>query len=229
MFEFVNLPELDFDLQSKTENGSRKYVTPNGDAYPSVTTILSAYNKKAIQEWRERVGEEVANKISTQASTRGTRLHSLCETYLLNELSPLKLQSVMPDAKELFNKIKPKLDANIGKIYSLEQALYSDKLKIAGRVDCIAEWNGELSVIDFKTASKEKNEEWIQNYFMQCSAYAEMFEERTGRPINQIVVAIAVANGDTQIFVKEKEDYLRGLNFFIDEYYDTVWGKLCQL
>ena len=221
MFEFVNLPELDFDLQSKTENGSRKYVTPNGDAYPSVTTILSAYNKKAIQEWRERVGEEVANKISTQASTRGTRLHSLCETYLLNELSPLKLQSVMPDAKELFNKIKPKLDANIGKIYSLEQALYSDKLKIAGRVDCIAEWNGELSVIDFKTASKEKNEEWIQNYFMQCSAYAEMFEERTGRPINQIVVAIAVANGDTQIFVKEKEDYLRGLNFFIDEYYDN--------
>jgi genome maintenance exonuclease 1 len=221
MFEFVNLPELDFDLQSKTENGSRKYVTPNGDAYPSVTTILSAYNKKAIQEWRERVGEEAANKISTQASTRGTRLHSLCESYLLNELSPLKLNSVMPDAKELFVKIKPKLDDNIGKIYSLEQALYSDKLRIAGRVDCIAEWNGELSVIDFKTASKEKNEEWIQNYFMQCSAYAEMFEERTGRPINQIVVAIAVANGDTQIFVKEKEDYLRGLNFFIDEYYDN--------
>lgn len=221
MFEFVNLPELDFDLQSKTENGSRKYVTPNGDAYPSVTTILSAYNKKAIQEWRERVGEEAANKISTQASTRGTRLHSLCESYLLNELSPLKLNSVMPDAKELFVKIKPKLDDNIGKIYSLEQALYSDKLRIAGRVDCIAEWNGELSVIDFKTASKEKNEEWIQNYFMQCSAYAEMFEERTGRPINQIVVAIAVANSDTQIFVKEKEDYLRGLNFFIDEYYDN--------
>jgi len=221
MFEFVNLPELDFDLQSKTENGSRKYVTPNGDAYPSVTTILSAYNKKAIQEWRERVGEEAANKISTQASTRGTRLHSLCESYLLNELSPLKLNSVMPDAKELFVKIKPKLDDNIGKIYSLEQALYSDKLRIAGRVDCIAEWNGELSVIDFKTASKEKNEDWIQNYFMQCSAYAEMFEERTGRPINQIVVAIAVANGDTQIFVKEKEDYLRGLNFFIDEYYDN--------
>ena len=221
MFEFVNLPELDFDLQSKTENGSRKYVTPNGDAYPSVTTILSAYNKKAIQEWRERVGEESANKISTQASTRGTRLHSLCESYLLNELSPLKLNSVMPDAKELFVKIKPKLDDNIGKIYSLEQALYSDKLRIAGRVDCIAEWNGELTVIDFKTASKEKNEDWIQNYFMQCSAYAEMFEERTGRPINQIVVAIAVSSGDTQIFVKEKENYLQGLNFFIDEYYDN--------
>lgn len=222
MFEFVKIPGLDFDLVSKTEDGGRKYVTPNGDSYPSVTTVLSAYNKKAIQEWRERVGNDVANKISTQASSRGTRLHSLCEQYLLNELSPMKLNSVMPDAKELFNKIKPKLDNNIGKIYSLEQALYSDKLKIAGRVDCIAEWNGELSVIDFKTASKEKNEDWIENYFMQCSAYAEMFEERTGKPINQIVVAIAVATGDTQIFVKQKEDYLRPLNYFIDEYYDTL-------
>ena len=222
MFEFVKLPELDFDLETTTENGGRRYLTPSGDAYPSVTTILSSYNKKAIQEWRERVGEEEANKISTQASSRGTRLHSLCEQYLLNELSPLKLNSVMPDAKELFVKIKPRLDDNIGKIYSLEQALYSDKLKIAGRVDCIAEWNGELSVIDFKTAAKEKNEDWIQNYFMQCSAYAEMFEERTGRAINQIVVAIAVSTGDTQIFVKDKNDYLTGLNFFIDEYYDTV-------
>lgn len=222
MFEFVKLPELDFDLETTTENGGRRYLTPSGDAYPSVTTILSSYNKKAIKEWRERIGEEEANKISTQASSRGTRLHSLCEQYLLNELSPLKLNSVMPDAKELFVKIKPRLDDNIGKIYSLEQALYSDKLKIAGRVDCIAEWNGELSVIDFKTAAKEKNEDWIQNYFMQCSAYAEMFEERTGRAINQIVVAIAVSTGDTQIFVKDKNDYLTGLNFFIDEYYDTV-------
>ena len=222
MFEFVKIPELDFDLETKNENGGRRYLTPDGDAYPSVTTILAEYSKKAIMEWRERVGEAEANRVSAQASSRGTRLHSLCEQYLLNELNPMKMSSVMPDAKELFYKIKPKLDDNIGKIYSLEQALYSDKLKIAGRVDCIAEWNGELSVIDFKTASKEKNEEWIENYFMQCSAYAEMFEERTGRPINQIVVAIAVANGDTQIFVKQKEDYLRGLNYFIDEYYDTV-------
>jgi len=221
-FSFEKIKELEFDLSSETTPNGRRYITPNGDAYPSVTTVLSEYNKKAILEWRERVGDEEANKISTQASSRGTRLHSLCEMYLKNELSPIRLNSVMPDAKELFYKIKPVLDKHIGRIYALEQALYSDDLKLAGRVDCIAEWNDKLSVIDFKTASKEKNEEWIENYFMQCSAYALMFEERTGKPINQIVVAIAVANGHTQIFVKEKEDYVRGLNYFIDEYYATL-------
>lgn len=221
-FSFITLPELDFDLKAETTPEGRRYITPEGESYASVTTVLTEYNKKAIMEWRERVGEEEANKVSAQASSRGTRVHSLCETYLKNELSPMKLSTMMPDAKELFYKIKPFLDTHIGKVYALEQALYSDKLRIAGRVDCIAEWDDKLSVIDFKTASKEKNEDWIENYFMQCSAYAEMFEERTGKPIDQIVVAIAVANGNPQIFVKEKQDYLRGLNYFIDEYYSTL-------
>lgn len=221
-FSFITLPELDFDLKAETTPEGRRYITPEGESYASVTTVLTEYNKKAIMEWRERVGEEEANKISAQASSRGTRVHSLCETYLKNELSPMKISTMMPDAKELFYKIKPFLDTHIGRVYALEQALYSDELRIAGRVDCIAEWDDKLSVIDFKTASKEKNEDWIENYFMQCSAYAEMFEERTGKPIDQIVVAIAVANGNPQIFVKEKQDYLRGLNYFIDEYYSTL-------
>lgn len=221
-FSFITLPELDFDLKAETTPEGRRYITPEGESYASVTTVLTEYNKKAIMEWRERVGEEEANKVSAQASSRGTRVHSLCETYLKNELSPMKISTMMPDAKELFYKIKPFLDTHIGRVYALEQALYSDKLRIAGRVDCIAEWDDKLSVIDFKTASKEKNEDWIENYFMQCSAYAEMFEERTGKPIDQIVVAIAVANGNPQIFVKEKQDYLRGLNYFIDEYYSTL-------
>lgn len=221
-FSFITLPELDFDLKAETTPEGRRYITPEGESYASVTTVLTEYNKKAIMEWRERVGEEEANKVSAQASSRGTRVHSLCETYLKNELSPMKLSTMMPDAKELFYKIKPFLDTHIGRVYALEQALYSDELRIAGRVDCIAEWDDKLSVIDFKTASKEKNEDWIENYFMQCSAYAEMFEERTGKPIDQIVVAIAVANGNPQIFVKEKQDYLRGLNYFIDEYYSTL-------
>ena len=221
-FSFITLPELDFDLKAETTPEGRRYITPEGESYASVTTVLTAYNKKAIMEWRERVGEEEANKVSAQASSRGTRVHSLCETYLKNELSPMKLSTMMPDAKELFYKIKPFLDTHIGRVYALEQALYSDELRIAGRVDCIAEWDDKLSVIDFKTASKEKNEDWIENYFMQCSAYAEMFEERTGKPIDQIVVAIAVANGNPQIFVKEKQEYLRGLNYFIDEYYATL-------
>lgn len=221
-FSFITLPELDFDLKAETTPEGRRYITPEGESYASVTTVLTEYNKKAIMEWRERVGEEEANKVSAQASSRGTRVHSLCETYLKNELSPMKISTMMPDAKELFYKIKPFLDTHIGRVYALEQALYSDELRIAGRVDCIAEWDDKLSVIDFKTASKEKNEDWIENYFMQCSAYAEMFEERTGKPIDQIVVAIAVANGNPQIFVKEKQDYLRGLNYFIDEYYSTL-------
>ena len=221
-FSFITLPELDFDLKAETTPEGRRYITPEGESYASVTTVLTEYNKKAIMEWRERVGEEEANKVSAQASSRGTRVHSLCETYLKNELSPMKLSTMMPDAKELFYKIKPFLDTHIGRVYALEQALYSDELRIAGRVDCIAEWDDKLSVIDFKTASKEKNEDWIENYFMQCSAYAEMFEERTGKPIDQIVVAIAVANGNPQIFVKEKQDYLRGLKYFIDEYYATL-------
>ena len=132
------------------------------------------------------------------------------------------MSSAFPDAKDLFFKMKPKLDDNIGKVYSLEQALYSDELKLAGRVDCIAEWNGQLSVVDFKSAAKEKKEDWIENYFMQCTAYAMMFEERTGIPINQIVVAIAVTNGDSQIFVKQKDDYMSSLKHFIDEYYTTL-------
>jgi genome maintenance exonuclease 1 len=121
----------------------------------------------------------------------------------------------MPNIKALFQQLKPELDKSIGKIYALEQALYSDELEVAGRVDCIAEWNGELSIIDFKTSSKLKEEGHIQNYFMQCTAYAIMFEERTGRPIDKIVVAIAVENEQPQIFVRSKLDYVTELMKYV--------------
>lgn len=220
-FDHIKLPELDFDLEAITTESGRQYKTPNGNSYPSVTTVLSSYNKKAIYEWRARVGDEEANKISGKASRRGTALHSVCEKYLLNEMNELRMQTMMPNIKELFLQLRPELDQNIGKIYSLEQALYSDGLKIAGRVDCIAEWNGELAVIDFKTSSKEKWEDGILNYFMQCSAYAEMFGEITGKPINKLVVAIAVEEGKPQIFVRDKELYLPQLKQYIAKYYLT--------
>ena len=137
-------------------------------------------------------------------------------------MSDMKIQTMMPDTKELFFALKPHLDKNIGNIYSLEQALYSDELRMAGRVDCIAEWDGKLSVIDFKTASKSKDENYILNYFMQCTAYANMFEERTGQPIDQLVVAIAVVEDFPQIFVRNKTKYIPELNKFIDSY----WKKL---
>lgn len=215
-FEFVKLESLNFDLKSVTTENGRLYQTPSGEMYPSVTTVLSSYNKKAIFEWRQRVGEEEANRISRKASGRGTKLHSVCEKYLLNEMTDMKYQMMMPDTKELFLQLKPHIDENVTKVYGIEQSLYSDRLKIAGRCDCIAEWNGELSIVDYKTSSWQKDEDKILNYFMQCTAYAEMFEERTGMPVNQIVVAVAVEETQqAQIFVREKDKYIQSLMQFI--------------
>jgi len=217
-FNHVKLPQLDFDLQAVTTEKGRRYTTPDGNAYPSITTVLANYNKKAIMEWRERVGAEEATKISTKASNRGTRFHSICESYLLNEMTPMKLSAMMPDIKEMFVAMREHLDYNISDVYALEQALYSDNLKIAGRVDCIAKWKGQPAIIDFKTANKAKEEDWIENYFMQCTAYAIMFEELAGIPINNIVVAIAVGDGTIQIFEKEKERYVLPLMRYIHKY-----------
>ena len=210
-FEFVKLPELDYDLEASTTEKGRVYTTPKGKKYRSITTVLSAFSKQGIIAWRKRVGESEADKISSKAATRGTNLHLVCEKYLLNEYTPSKLKTLMPNIKALFQQLKPELDKNIGKIYALEQALYSDELEIAGRVDCIAEWDGELAIIDFKTSGKLKEERYILNYFMQCTAYALMFEERTGRPIDKIVVVIAVENEQSQIFVRSKLDYVSEL------------------
>lgn len=218
-FNFIKLESLDFDLNSETTDSGRKYVTPNGERYPSVTTVLGELNKKAILEWRKRVGEEQANKISGRASRRGTKLHSLCEQYLLGDLSDMKRRSLMPLDKMMFNQLKSSLDENVNNIHCLEQALYSHKLRIAGRVDLIAEWNGELSVIDFKSSTKEKKEENIQNYFMQCTAYSEMFEEITGIEINKIVVAIATEEQVPQFFIKHKKDYLDKLVKHVENYH----------
>ena len=221
-FNFIKLPELDFDLKAETTEEGRRYVTPEGQKYPSVTTVLSSYNKKAIYEWRQRVGNEEANKIAGRASRRGTQLHTLCEKYILGELTEMKKQSLMPLDKMMFGQLRPILDDHVGNVYCLEQALYSDSLRLAGRVDLIAEWDGELSVIDFKSSTKEKKESTIRNYFMQCSAYAEMFGEITNRPINRIVVAIATEEEVPQIFVKDKKEYLPELNQFIDKYWRDI-------
>ena len=214
-FVYEKLPELDFELEAKTTESGRVYYTPSGKAYPSVTTVLGSMNKDAIDAWRKRVGEEEANKISGKASRRGEALHLACEKYLLNEMSDLKIRNMMPNIKELFFQLRPELDKNIGTIYAVEQPLYSDKLKIAGRVDCIAKWDGKISIIDFKTSSKEKLEENILNYFLQCAAYAEMFEELTKKIVEILVVAIAVEGGQPQIFVRQRHMYRTQLLQFL--------------
>ena len=218
IFNHVKLPSLDFDLKAETTDSGRLYATPTGEKYKSITTVLGNYNKQAIMEWRERVGAEEANKISTKAANRGTKVHKICEDYINNEIPELKMQMMMPDLKELFFKIKPIIDEKLGDVYSQEQALYSHKLKIAGRVDLIGMWNGKLSVIDFKTSNKLKEEENIQNYFMQCTAYALMFSELTGIWIDDIVVLIATGEGEAQLFERQIHDYMKPLMRYINKY-----------
>ena len=217
-FRHVKLSELDFELESTTTEKGRVYRVPGGELYPSITTVLSAYNKKAIMEWRQRVGEEKANEISRKASGRGTKLHNTVEKYLLNEMTDMKLKTMMPDIKEMFFDMRKIIDENIGDIYGIEQPLYSHKLKLAGRCDCIAEWNGELAIVDWKTSSRIKDKDHIQNYFMQATAYAEMFEERTGKAIDTIVVAISVQSESPQLFVEKKSKYLLPLNEYNERY-----------
>ena len=212
-FNHVALDKEIPKLTQVNENGTRYYVTMEGNKYPSITTVLSAYNQKAIYEWRQRVGEEEANRISKQASGRGTRIHTLCENYLNNEKPEFK----NPLDIEMFDSFKPVLH-RINNIYAQEIRMYSDHLRIAGTVDCVAEFDGKLSVIDFKTARKPKREEDIENYFMQATAYAIMFEERFGIPVGRTVIAIAVDDETPQVFVNRRDDYVERLLYYRDLY-----------
>lgn len=211
-FNHVKIPQLDFELEAVTLESGRTYTTPNGNVYKSITTALSKYNKQAIQEWKNAVGEEEAKRVSSLAARRGSAVHLAFEDYIANKLNDMKIRMMMPNIKELFLQLKPEIDAHVGTVYSIEQALYSDKLQVAGRTDLIADWDDEIAVIDYKTSTKEKLEENIQNYFMQGTAYALMFEELVGKPIDKIVIAIAVEESrKPQIFVRYKNNYINPL------------------
>lgn len=202
------------DLKSTTfPDGKRYYTLPDGTRLPSVTTVIGAKKKEAILKWRQKVGEEVANKISKQATSRGTNLHSICEDYLNNK----SIRGVMPDALEMFRSIKPILN-RINNIHYQEQALWSTKIGMAGRVDCIGEFDGKLSVIDFKTSKRIKTKEDIADYFAQCTAYAMMYEEMIGSSIDQLVVIMAVENEEPLLFIEKTEDHLNNLLDFIKFY-----------
>lgn len=204
------------DLEAKTTSSGRKYQTPTGKQYPSVTTVLSILSEEAIQKWRARVGAEEANKISHRAATRGTAVHEIIEKYLDND--PQFKEGYMPNIISDFMDVKQILDERVGTIYAQECPLYSDYLKIAGRVDCVAEFDGKPSIIDFKTSRKTKKKSWIENYFIQESAYAIMWEERTGMPITQLVTIISVDNEDSQVFIEHRDNWDTKLLETIDEY-----------
>lgn len=204
------------DLVARTSESGRVYVDPAGDTYPSITTVLKILSEEAIQAWRARVGEEEANRVSRIASTRGTAVHNIFEKYVNND--PDYLEGVMPNNIQTFKDAQTTLDKCITKVYAQEAPLYSKHLGVAGRVDCVGQWEGVDSIIDYKTSRKLKKKEWITSYFMQCAAYAIMWEERTGMPIKQLVVFIAVDNEDPQVFVEDRDNWTKELINTINEY-----------
>jgi hypothetical protein len=199
------LPVLE---QYTAPDGVRFYNTPTGEKYPSVTTVLSLLGRENIAKWRERVGAENANTIARVAASRGTGVHNRIENYLNNVNA---IQPPTPLVQEMFGSIRPELD-RINNIHCQETRLFSHHLRMAGTVDCIGEYDGRLSVIDFKTSTKPKREEWISSYFMQCAAYAIMYEELAFIPITQLVVLVAVEEDCTvQVFKQHRDTWAKPL------------------
>jgi genome maintenance exonuclease 1 len=198
------------------ENGAngRRYLSPEGNKYPSITTVLGVLSKAGIAAWRARVGDEEANKISHRASTRGTAVHDIVEKYLDNE----ELPEVLPHITASLSNLKPSL-SRIGRIFAQESPLYSKHLGVAGRVDCVGEYDGVPSIIDFKTSKKIKKKEWISSYFMQAAAYAIMWEERTGMPITNLVIIMDVDNESPQIYVEHRDNWTEKLFETIELYH----------
>ena len=203
------------ELTTENIEGKRHYVLPNGDKCISITTLLSELSREGISRWRAKVGAEEANRISRQASSRGTRVHNIAESYIKNQED--HLEGVLPDAVEMFQSITPLID-RIDNVHCVEGALYSDELKLAGRTDLIAEFDGALSAIDYKTSKRIKIWDHCHSYFMQGAFYAHAYEERTGIPVNDIVIIMAVENEEPVLFRETKDRWINPLREVITKY-----------
>ena len=211
----INFPEL----KTKTVDKKRYYITPEGNEYPSITTVLSPRNKEGLMKWRKKVGNDVATHIANKAAVRGSKVHKMCEDYLNGLDMEKHKKDFLPYC--LFNELKNQTFDNINDVIGQELVLYSDKYKIAWRTDLIANYKGELSIVDFKTSTNERKDSYNENYYIQTSAYAEMFEELTGQPINQIVILVVTENGSVQEFIKDKQEYIPLLEETLEEWYET--------
>jgi genome maintenance exonuclease 1 len=217
LFNHVGLDPI--EMSAEMVEGKRVYLTPTGHHYPSVTTVIgnNAAKKAGIAKWRARVGEKAANAKTTRATGRGTKYHSIAEDYFNNNLDLKKYKS-HPLPVLMFHHSRPTLD-RINNIYLQEAALYSKHLEIAGRVDCIAEFDGVLSIIDFKTAAEPKREKYLYDYFVQETAYACMLQENYGLSVKQLVTIVACENGETQVKVlPPKKEFFMKLMSYISEY-----------
>ena len=213
-FNFIDIDKSVLPTAKGRRKGKYRFYEVNGTNYPSVTSVLGVRKKVELQQWRDRIGENVANWEMGRAARRGTATHNLIENYIKGE--PLTEKSILPLG--LFKLMKPYID-QIQNIHCLETVLYSQKYKLAGQVDCIAEYNGKLSVIDFKTANKERKEEWIDNYFMQCTAYGLMYEEMYNTEIEDIVVIMCGEDVSMVTYVKKKADYITKLEEVVEDFY----------
>ena len=215
-------------LEQIEVNGVRHYTAEGVGPYPSVTTVLSSDKSKeeGIRKWRERVGEEEANRVSHMATQRGTAVHQIMEDYILDQ-DPIT--KPMPIHLATALRLKKWVDTYVGDVKLVEGQLFSHELKTAGTVDLVAEWDGEMAIIDWKTSKYAKKREYIENYFMQEAAYAVMFEERTGIPVKRLVTAVAYdePNNGCQLFIENRDNWI---DKFIDlrEMYDTQLQSMLQ-
>lgn len=205
------------ELNTKNIDGKRHYVTPEGNEFISITTLLGHFNKKSIQEWRKRVGEEEANRISNEASSNGTRMHTALELHLDGKNNKDYLQT--KEEQIQFDRIKHHLEENLQETWYQEVPLYSNRLKVAGRVDLIGLYKNKPTIIDFKTSRKTKKKEWIHDYFMQATFYAMSFYELTEYPIKDLAILISVNKGKSfQYFEEKTENWMRPLYQKIKQY-----------
>ena len=212
----------DLELNKKETPGCRLYELPNGKWVPSITSVTSFYNRQTFIEWRKKIGEEKANKITKAATARGTDFHEAAQSYLMN--LDMDWDEFKPVTQYMFKHAKPYLD-KINNIHAIERTLYSEYLGLAGRVDCIAEYDGELAVIDFKTSSKIKPEEWLENYFVQEMFYAAAYYELTNIPVTKLITLMVTPTGEIKIFDKRnKGDYIKLLVRYIKEFVSNHTG-----
>ena len=208
-------------IERETIDGVRYYKAPGFEEYqklPSITSVISHRNRDKFKAWRAKVGEEEANRVTRKATSRGTDAHTLIEEYLNNVDTFSKVQ---PLSEFLFKQAKPDLN-RINNILCQEQALWSFELGIAGSVDCIAEFDGELSIIDFKTSAKPKPREWIEDYFVQCAAYACMLYEMKGIMVKKFVIIMTCENGEVEVYEeRDKRKYIQLLSEYIREFVDS--------
>jgi len=214
MANFIQLDETKLPKTKGKRTDGMRFYEVDGKAYPSITTVLGVQPKPGLDAWRKNVGEEAAKWEMSRAARRGKTTHTLVEQYLKGETPSTR--DVLPLG--LFALLKPYLK-QIDNVHCLETILYSKKLTIAGQVDCIAEYNGKLSVIDFKTANKERNDAWNENYYIQTTAYSLMYEELFGTPIEQIVILMASEDGAARVFVKDRKEFEPKLEEAIKYFY----------